>query len=118
VTTREALLAEHEGVLGELHALRGAVSLASRDKTYARSDDFKEKQRQLARLKRREQKIRDQLSALGRAGRAQNHRRQHRREEIFIDLARKRLGEVVYQELWAEVDRLEREQWRNTWSVP
>ena len=77
---------------------------------------LKEKQRRMAWLKNRVQKLREQLAQSKQVKRRDAHTRQRRREEIFIDLTRKRVGEAAYNELWAEVDRLEREQWQATWS--
>lgn len=79
--------------------------------------DLRELHRELGRLKKRQEQLRKQLAQAKQAEKHEERARQYRREELFIDVARKRLGEVEYQEVWAEVDRLEREQWQTTWKV-
>jgi hypothetical protein len=110
---------QHATVLEEYHALRDQMREAiERARATGDFSDYKTKQKRLAKLKLREKTLRDQISARNQAARSAASARQLRREEMFIDLAKRRLGEEAFRELWAEVDRLERDQWQQTWKDP
>jgi hypothetical protein len=121
--TRRALTDELAAVETEFAGVKKALhaeykTLTAPKATATERTSLKNKQRQLDQLKRRAQKIREQLCKHRQDKDHAFRVKQHRREELFIDLARKRLGEETFRELWAEVDRLEQLQWQAVWSAP
>lgn len=110
---RSELAKEQVAVLREYHALKNEMkATAAHAKATNDFSDFNDKQRRLSQLKERQLKISEEIWKLKEVSRV----RQNRREKLFLDLARKRLGEEVYREIWAEIDRLESEQWAATWN--
>ena len=121
--SREALRAilrdEHDATIEKYGALKEqlrtrTLEALQRGGKYEGADDD---HRELVRLKRQEQRLRGRLKRFDRGGeKTTTHQRQHRREELFIDVTRRRVGDDAYREIWAEVDRLERDQWRAVWN--
>jgi hypothetical protein len=121
--TRRALIDELAAVESEYAAVKKVLQAEYKTLTMPKATavervSLKDKQRRLDQLKRRAQKIREQLCKHKQDKDHAFRVKQHRREELFIDLARKRLGEETFRELWAEVDRLEQLQWQAVWSAP
>lgn len=111
--TRSELVKDQVAVLKEYHALKNEMkAAAAHAKAINDFSDFNNKQRRLSQLKERQEKLSEEIRELKQVSRV----RQDRRERLFLDLVRKRLGEEVYREIWAEIDRLEGEQWSATWS--
>jgi hypothetical protein len=110
----QPLLDEYEAAATAYSAMKAKIKEAARARMP--KADLNEMNRDLGRLKRRHDTLLKRVIANNQKVRTTNRARQYRREELFIDVARRRLGEAAYHEVWAEVDRLEREQWQVTWS--
>lgn len=76
---------------------------------YMPMNQFHDKTARIAQLQDKSLAIQHQLGQLRRAEAAFNGERSRRREEIFIDLARKHLPKDEYKALWDRVDALAQE---------